>query len=140
MTRVLGKPDFVNFHPLGLAPYGQGSANKADLPQLIKSLNHTDRWIDVLKIDCEGCEFSALTPLFQDTSYRLRARLILVELHASPSITKVLAVPKSNALLKAMTDAGYAIYHKEPNIQYSDGSCTDFGLVLLNISLPVAPE
>jgi len=33
------------------------------LPQIQHKLNHTDREIDVLMLDCEGCEWGALRQL-----------------------------------------------------------------------------
>jgi len=136
VAQVIGKPSFVNFHKIGLAPYKTSTENTQDLLSLIS--NYSDRLIDILKIDCERCEFAALTPFLKDATLNRRAlpRQILIEIHAGvwprkhpDNFNKL-----SDDLLRAMTDAGYAIFHKEANIEYTKGMATEFSLIHLNIS------
>ena len=54
-------PPYVSYHRVGL---GQGE-RMASLPQLVEKLGHRERVIDVLNVDCEGCEYEALLPLLE---------------------------------------------------------------------------
>ena len=79
--------------------------------------------VDVLKVDCEGCELE----LFSDDVMRMLRRMktqILVEVHWM--FLKQRGVAK---LWQHFAEAGYGPYHKEPNIQFSDGSCVEYALV-----------
>jgi len=129
MSEVIGKPSFVNFHNIGVAPYNTSTENTQDLRSLMSKYSQ-GRVIDILKIDCEGCEFKGLTPLFKDATLNRSGlpKQILIEIHAGEERNRY-----SHDLLRAMTDAGYVIFHKEANIQGSGGSCTEFSLLLLNI-------
>jgi len=93
------------------------------LTEIIETLGHQDRTIDILKIDCEGCEFEALTPLFVSNTL-INVRQILIEIHAD--------IQKSYDLLKAMADHGFVIFHKEANLP-SKGTCIEFGLIRLSV-------
>lgn len=49
---------------------------------IIKELNHVGRTIDVLKIDCEGCEWFTMPDLFNDiASSGLKVNQIQIEMH-----------------------------------------------------------
>ena len=94
---MLNKPDYVNFHNLGLyaklpmnrisitrfhegkTPWpvwdgGEQLAEKSEeykenvlattLFQMKKRLGHLDRKIELLKIDCEGCEMDSALDIF----------------------------------------------------------------------------
>jgi len=130
LQQVVGKPSFVNFHAIGLGDFNKSNNpdNLKTLPEIIESLGHQSRTIDVLKVDCEGCEFAALTPLFRSKT-ELNVRQILIEIHAFNAE----AINRSYDLLKAMGDYGFVIFHKEPNIQFGGGVCTEFSLIRLNI-------
>ena len=63
--------------------------NALTLGQIQARLGHTGRHIDLLKVDCEGCEWDALTRVFGDLrAGNLTVGQIQVELHAPVSITK----------------------------------------------------
>ena len=96
-------------------PKGRGGGFKT-FPETLDVLGHNNRTIDILKIDCEGCEWSTVKDWIG-----LGIRQILVELHGVPSpkgtptarwykkpmnLTEYYGLYKSN---------GYALFHKEIN-------------------------
>ena len=99
-------PSFVHFHPRGLD----------NSSKLLESINATGRAVDILKIDCERCEW--------DTFDQFEGRQVLLELHG---------VGRAHQLFEAMARKGYVIFHKEPNIQYGGGECVEYGFLRLNL-------
>jgi len=83
--------------------------------------------IDICKIDCEGCEFEALTPILE-SGVNLNVRQILIEVHSMNVETEVIS-----RFFEAATKRGYAIFHKEANLFCKmDFPCFEFGLLKLN--------
>ncbi len=109
------------FHQWGLSRDGWTSPDPpAPWQQVYKTLNqtlhelgHIGRPIDIFKIDCEGCEREIYQDFFLPG---IDLRQVLIELHAGEGL-----VPVMPDLFRAMYRNGYVIFHKEPNIQYSDG-------------------
>lgn len=96
------------------------------ISDIVQELGHaTRKVIDIFKIDCESCEWDTFYEWLDEESLKMpRLQQILVELHRSPP-TKVL--PFFNALRQH----GYAIFHKEANIQHSHGNCIEYGFLKL---------
>lgn len=96
-------------------PKGRGGGFKT-FPETMELLgHHANRTIDLLKIDCEGCEFSTIRDWIH-----LDIRQILIEVHGVPT-------PKGTPNLrwykkpmdiseyyKAFSDNGFALYSKDP--------------------------
>ena len=97
--------------------------------------------INLLKIDCEGCEMVALLPFLA----RVPVRQIVMEIHGC-LIVKSVSIRQRNGLaahparpvhiLDAMHafmwgvyELGYRIYAAEPNLMYSDGTCIEFSFL-----------
>ncbi len=111
---------YATFHPWGLGADGetvhfeQGDNINAtfatfSMDHIIKKLGHTRRKIDILKIDCERCEYTAMPPVFDAVADgRLEIDQILIELHREPyeTLTEFFA---------SADGAGYRITHKERN-------------------------
>lgn len=116
------KPDYVNFYQIGLAT--TNSTNMADLRKMME-LAKVDK-IDVMKVDCEGCEWDWLSN--DDTMEVLRTKVgqLLIEFHWRD-------VALMESIASRLTKAGFRAFSKEPNIQYSDGSCIEYSLVNLNL-------
>ena len=98
-------------------------ANSATLDAVRAQLGHTKRTLDILKIDCEGCELwsaalqrSILPPSIQsDTAGELPfvpIRQVLMEVHGTQDNSQA---PREK-LLKTASASGFAMFHKEPNI------------------------
>lgn len=126
------KPEYVNYHYYGL---GRDSSNVPQVGQVhnittvLQMLGHTDRVIDILKIDIEGGEWTSMTPALFECAWPRNIRQILLEMHFRNPRT-------AESLYMGLQHAGYTQFHKEPNIQFSDGSCIEVGFVLLDLPKP----
>jgi len=135
MSVIIGQPNFVNFHKIGLGEFPGDSepprnGSVTSLTNLIDMLGHSNRTIDILKIDCEGCEFGALTDLFL-SDIKVNVRQLLIEIHAHTHDEVV----KSHELITAIVSDGFVPFAKEPNIQYSGGNCIEYGFIRLAIQI-----
>jgi len=83
------------------------------------------RRVEVLKIDCEGCEFLSLPPFVE----RLSPRLVLVEIHGNSH------EDEADALLRKLNTT-HGIYYREPNMEHSDGGCIEFALKRRGVAAP----
>ena len=115
-------PAGVTFHRNGIAAHGQDTDQLKAFSTLLSQLGHRNETIDILKIDVEGAEYEvfldgATLPLMRKT-----VRQILLEVHYKGEERTV-------ALARAFTDAGFYVFSKEPNIQYSSGDCVEFSLL-----------
>lgn len=91
---------------------------------IVASLGHTNReQIDIFKIDCESCEWDTFEE-WLDPVTMPRLQQILIELHRSPP-TKVLP------FFDTLRAKGYVTFHKEPNIQHSQGNCIEYAFLKL---------
>jgi len=130
--------DMVHFHAWGLmstdelrrrkdAPALKSTNTSKDSPvfhslqSTIETLGHTNQIIDVFKIDCEGCEWHVYKDWLKAPA---DIRQILLEVHNVP--------PIANGLFNAMQKGGYVTFHKEPNIQWSGGNCTEYSFLKLS--------
>jgi len=91
--------------------------------ETFKELGHSNRQIDIMKIDCEGCEWQSLKGWFQDYKEQgVLARQILLELHDTPP----------DLLFKffdTMKKHGYVITHKEHT-----GTTVEYAFLKLHLS------
>ena len=82
-------------------------------------LNHTGRKIDILKIDCEWCEWETYTQWIE-----AGPRQILVEVHNAP-------MPEAQQFFESLHDAGYVIFSKEANWEGS-GNGAEYSFIKLS--------
>ena len=119
----------AHFHQWGLAI--QDPKNEDPKPgqkfyglkDTIKLLGHENlEIIDIFKIDYEKCEWSTFQDWFAPEIPSLQQ--VQVELHNAPKQ----AIP----FFTSMEEAGYVRFHKEPNIQFNDGSCIEYAFLKLD--------
>lgn len=108
----------VTFHNIAanspwLAAHTDSKWLKASVPGLCKWLKH-DR-LAVLKMDCEGCEYSlAADVLAEDPSFFSRVDQLAIEVHWSRAWLKSRAELQAIAcLLELLEDAGLKLMHAD---------------------------
>jgi hypothetical protein len=123
--------EFATFHPWGLG--NDGKKGRADglqftamsLETIYSKLGHKEkkRKIDILKIDCEGCEWTVMPPIFAAiASGSLEVDQIQIELHAAGVTEKSL-----KGFFEAADAAKMRIFHKERNHWGCDGyKCLEY--------------
>ncbi|KAG7345203.1 methyltransferase domain containing protein [Nitzschia inconspicua] len=125
--------DYADFHPWGLGK--EGEIVRVENPDLefttqsvenvMKKLGHVGRKIDIFKIDCEGCEFEAMPPVFEAiTNGTLRIDQLLIEMHTRVSYEVM------TDFFEAADRAGFRITHKERNGWGCGGTrCVEYAFV-----------
>ncbi len=104
--------------------YHQGLLDETfTLRTFMSQLGHTN--VTLIKMDCEGCEFGALTPS-AIPSEGAAIQQILFEVHYSGEPFK------THTLFRILHSLGYAIFSKEANIVGGGGSCVEFSVVHLD--------
>ena len=144
-------PDFVSFHQWGLGhPTLEGASRDRDpaardsphfdsIAGFVRALNHSHRSIDILKIDCEGCELDLGVPYLLEAPVFIRQ--LLIEVHFPPELLKKKHMQLHN-FFDALTRAGYFQFHKEANVEHGIfggdglGAC-EFSFLKLNLGLPL---
>jgi hypothetical protein len=95
------------------------------LSQTMKILGHNNKVLDILKIDCEGCEWKVFMDWLGESSVK-PPRQVLVEVHRSPA-------PFARNFFFEMKKHGYVIFHKEPNLPgCPKGDCVEYGFLKLH--------
>lgn len=119
---------------LGAAPVrAQGWRLKLkSLKDMMTELGHTGRKLDLLKVDCEGCEYDAFVEVFANMrAGNLTVDQILIELHLIGG--KQASLPARTAVhsfFRRARQAGLWITHTEPNYWGCDGyRCQEYVLV-----------
>ena len=115
-------PPFVEFYPFGIGT--DNSGNIINLKTALEIAGMIDGSIDILKIDCEGCEYSVYSEFYSPGVF---LRQILIEIHYQG---KTLT---DSMMHKLTNDGHYVIFHKEPNTNGCAGDCVEYGFLKLNI-------
>ena len=123
VSKPINKPQYVNFHPWGIAAHDSAAGSIYSLPAIMQRLGHTN--VSILKIDCEGCELDVFNT-HDFPSQGGAVQQILMEVHFGGKPERV------HRLFNFLTESGYAIVNKEANIQFSDGDAVEFSLIHLN--------
>lgn len=121
----------AHFHQWGLAKQGNSEGDPKPgqkyygLKDTIKLLGHEQLdTIDVFKIDCEKCEWKTFKDWVGPGIPNLQQ--IQVELHNAPT-------EAIDFFTFIEEEGGYVRFHKEPNIQFNDGSCIEYALLKLDM-------
>ena len=86
---------------------------------------YVGRRVDILKIDCEGCEFDCLPPFVA----RVLTRQVLVEVHSALLIQGEFFGHRPHWLMKHLNETAYGLFYREPNIFPADGTNIEFALL-----------
>ena len=97
----------ATYHRNGLTGVGKEKNLLLSFPNILKKLGHENRRIDILKVDCESCEWDAYPDILAAPNHISQ---LLVETHRVRS-----------EFFHAVHDAGYALFHKEPNTVWQGG-------------------
>lgn len=148
----------IHHHPWGVDAYShervvaEKPVTLLSLADMAARLGHRKRRIDVLKIDVEGCEMGVLDNATvwaaldaQGTTFDQ----ILVEVHFE-GVSKVnykfkpktaeYSVAQMEGLFSTLTERGYAVFHKEPNLFSRGTACAEFGLVRVGVDCSAQPH
>jgi hypothetical protein len=126
--------DICTFHQVKI---GDGLNGTKTLRMIMSDLNHTGRYLEILKIDVEGSEYEFFDDLFNKTDQISdNIRQILVEIHLSKIIRRVnndtvYDFYKIHRLFQLFHDQHFVIFHKEVNL-YNPHNAFEFSLVRLN--------
>lgn len=102
----------------------------------VKELRHhaKDAVIDILKLDCDGCEWEIFPLLFEPGMPMIRQ--LLIELHEDvDEATGVGTIrkPETMAFFREMHKQGYVIFHKEANVHFWHvARCVEYGFLKLH--------
>jgi hypothetical protein len=87
----------------------------------MEKLGHSNRIIDLFKIDCDGCEFATYSSWFDEGVY---IKQILIEVHGKDW-------DAVHALFRFLFKRGYVIFHKESNTLVG-GKCIEYAFVKMS--------
>ena len=123
--------EYATFHQWGLGLDGANYQMKS-FETIINDLGHQNRTIDILKIDCEGCEFTTMSPLLDlIIAGKVKVNQIQVEVHPDDIIKNADVVVEMIAtLFNKMDEAKFRIFHKERNHWgYNGYKCLEYAFV-----------
>ena len=96
-------PPYVQYHVAKL-----GAASGKSFAQLVRELGHAGRQIDILKIDCEGCEWTLFRSLFSTSAAPIQRVMIEVHGHGRKSLGE----PRAS-LYGFFREHGYRMYRAD---------------------------
>jgi len=115
-----GPPDYVFYHVRNVG--------ETPMAFVYREMGHMDRVIDILKIDCEGCELATVKDWFSEG---VSIRQILVEVHGPGGQPEEI-----HKFFEFLFSLGFVIFHKEPNLRSNDfvagGNFIEYGLLRLS--------
>lgn len=116
-------PPNIIHHTWGLESSQEGTSkrNFMSFQETVESLGHRNRVVDVLKIDCEKCEWDTYKDWFDAPITFLQ---LLVEVHGSP--------PVANDFFETLQRNNYVTFHKEANTHFAAGRCQEYAFLKLS--------
>jgi len=123
----------TNFHHWGLGQSKRKGSNMKRFKNIMTELNHQKKTVDLMKIDCERCEYEQYKDWLQDwNDMGVLVRQVMLEVHNSD-------MPGVDNLFKAFQEAGYVIFHKEANYM-NEGKSVEVAFLLLSKDFQVNNE
>ena len=122
--------EYATFHPWGIGEdgepddFGKFKWIGKGIETIMRELGHLDRTLDILKIDCEGCEYDAMPPLFEAMAAgRIKVNQILIELHGKD-------FEDIREFFDGVDKANMRIFHKERNGWGCSGyKCVEYAII-----------
>ena len=115
----------VNFHHWGLGLKEPNMQNMKTFKEIITDLKHGNKTIDLMKIDCEKCEYEQYWQWLKDwKELGMTVRQIMLEIHNSD-------LPHVVNLFREFQKAGYVMFHKEANY-INEGKAIEAAFLLLS--------
>jgi hypothetical protein len=104
-------------------PFSRGVVKP--LSNITSSLGHTDRLLNILKVDCEGCEFEAFKSIFDECAAgKVKIGQLQIELHSHSTFVPI------QGFFEGADKCGLMIFHKERNHWGCSGYlCVEFSLI-----------
>ncbi|XP_060078866.1 uncharacterized protein LOC132558337 [Ylistrum balloti] len=106
----------ISFHNLGLWGKPKGKLRKwnmMNLKEIIEMLGHTEKTIDIVKMDIEGSEWQAI-PNMLATGVLKNVRQLFFEFHSDPNPNEKLRSKVTT--LRGINDQGFQLFWSHPNI------------------------
>lgn len=125
---TIAPPAYVKYHE-----YTVGLPPSTPVSSIVRDMGHSNKTIDLFKIDCEGCEWSSFRSWFGEG---VHIRQIQVELHGEG--TK--GVDGVHDFFQFLFDQGYVVFNKEPNTLGCRGDCIEYSFLKLEPSFTRASE
>jgi hypothetical protein len=132
LYRSLAKQAGVEFHSLGLSgTHGQMNNSVTNVtspllpfPDIAELLGHHQRHIDILKVDCEGCEYGAFPRVLEGIQQgKYTVGQIQIELHGTNP-------GQLRHFFDACDSNDFFMFHKERNHWGCDGyRCIEFSFI-----------
>jgi len=122
----------ITFHHTGVGPTSQRQSHFKRFGDIIVDLGHQNRVIDLMKIDCERCEYAQYKQWLEDwKETNVLVRQVMLEVHNSdyPGVVDIFNV---------FQKAGYVLFHKEANFM-NEGKAVEVAWILLDADFQV-PE
>jgi hypothetical protein len=124
---------YSTFHPWGLgqdgvsATYNDNTFVTQSFMNMYQRLGHVGRRLDILKVDCEGCEYDSMVPLFEAMARNeIQVDQLLIEIHTPFRADPEKQWTKLLELFVAADQAKMRIFHKERNPSCSGYNCVEY--------------
>ena len=122
-TNPSNKPPSVHFHPWGIGSKTERNKNGWEMKtvqDIVKLLGHTNRVIDIFKIDCEGCEWESYDTWLDGPNIRQ----IQVKLHG---------IKKAKELIWTLQKGNFVVFHIEADTGHKcNGDCYTYSFLKLD--------
>ena len=115
--------DDINFHGLCLG----NSEDQKSFEEIIHLLGHENRVIDILKVDCEGCEYAVYKDFF---SHNIVIDQLLIETHRFGWFATMYGDDYETKLLDYLHIKGFNMFLQEENP--FTNICTEYGWINSN--------
>ena len=120
-------PTGVQYHPWGFKPSSNADIHDPQLKTIqetVKELGHEGYTIDLLSLDCQGCEFDIYRDLLMDHEiYAPVFMQLLIQVHGAPA--------GASGFFRALQENGYVTFHKSPSAE-GTGKEQDYGFLKLS--------